>query len=262
MTSYAGDTIASAVKQALERVGFKDVEDADVEASDRNRREDFRVHDRSPLLLVEAKGVSGLPSEADALQVVKYIAPRMRELKRTDIRGIAIINHQRNLPALQRQNDQPFQQDVLVNAAEQNLGLMTGWDFFRLLRGVTDLGWTADEVLDLFYRDGRIEPVPGHYGYAGVIDGFWPQAQAFGLRLESGAAVRVGDQLAYELPAAFREEVVTSIQLNSAAIDLAKPGSYVGIATELDAAAARDGTRVFVVRPERAVVDIDTKVGA
>lgn len=51
-------------------------------------------------VLVEVKGINGMPKEADSLQVAKYLTPRMREWGRTDIRGLAIVNHQRHLPAL------------------------------------------------------------------------------------------------------------------------------------------------------------------
>jgi hypothetical protein len=53
-----------------------------------------------------------------ALQVWKYIAPRMKEWNRTDVQELAIINHQRNLPPLDRENIAPFLEDVLTNAQE------------------------------------------------------------------------------------------------------------------------------------------------
>jgi hypothetical protein len=58
----------------------------------------------------------------------------MREWKRTDIRGLAIRNHQRNLPALERENRYTFSGDVIANAEEQDFGLLIAWDLFRLLR--------------------------------------------------------------------------------------------------------------------------------
>lgn len=72
------------------------------------KREDLRIYDDSPILLVEIKGISGFPRDAAALQVAKYLAPRMREWQRTDIQGLSIINHQRNLPGLDRDNKTPF----------------------------------------------------------------------------------------------------------------------------------------------------------
>lgn len=59
--------------------------------------------------LVEIKGIRGKPKEANSLQVTKYLAPRMREWGRTDLHGLTIINHQRNLPGLEREHDHVFQ---------------------------------------------------------------------------------------------------------------------------------------------------------
>lgn len=49
----------------------------------------------------------------------------MREWNRTNIHGLTIINHQRNLPALDREHTRIFQNDVLTNADEQDFTLLT-----------------------------------------------------------------------------------------------------------------------------------------
>src|SRR6185369_16010666 len=94
-----GDSLVGAVKKALEVLGFQSVADMDQELQDsgdsRSKREDLQIRDNSPLLLVEVKGIAGLPKDAAALQVSKYIVPRMREEKRTDIQGLSVINHQK-----------------------------------------------------------------------------------------------------------------------------------------------------------------------
>lgn len=102
----SGDVLVQAVIQAFRLLGFADVRDADAEAAgDKGpRREDIRIVDARMPVLVETKGIAGLPSEEDALQVTKYLRPRMIEWDRTDVRGLAIINHQRNLPALDREH--------------------------------------------------------------------------------------------------------------------------------------------------------------
>lgn len=93
------------------------------------KREDLQVQGSSPTLLIEIKGIAGLPSEHDA----------MREWQRTDVAGLSIINDQRHLPGLQRKGE-PFTDDVLTKANEQRFGLLTTWDLFRLLRSFIKLG--------------------------------------------------------------------------------------------------------------------------
>src|ERR1035441_6645432 len=129
-----GEPLVRAVKAALETLGFASVIDSDQQKSQgERRREDLQIRDGSPIVLVEAKGIAGMPPEHEAVQVWKYLAPRMAEWKRTDVRGLSIINHQRHMPALER-NQSPFSDDVLTNAQENEFGVMTTWDLYRLVR--------------------------------------------------------------------------------------------------------------------------------
>jgi hypothetical protein len=181
--------LVSAVKKTLETLGFQRVVDVDDElekAGDAGtKREDLQIHDDSPTLLVEVKGIAGLPRDSEALQVWKYVAPRMKEWKRTDIQGLAIINHQRNLPALDRDNKPPFREDVLTNAQEQEFGLLTTWDLFRLARSYLRNGWKHEHIKDLFYQSGRSEPIPRHYAFIGVVEHFWEKVSAVGVRIKT-----------------------------------------------------------------------------
>jgi hypothetical protein len=250
LLTSTGDELVTAVIRTLKLLGFQDVRNVDEEEGEGQggrKREDIQVWDTSPVLLGEVKGIANLPREAGALQVTKYLRPRMKEWERTDIDGISIINHQRRLPALDRQNDQVFQDDVITNAQEQGFGLLTTWDLFRLARGFIRNGWTHDQVRGLFYRHGRIDPVPYHYDFVGVIDGFWEQPGALGLRL-AGGRVAVGDVLAYELKVDFIEETVTSLRLDNDTVTEASGDAHVGVATGLTKTQARDGTRVFRIK--------------
>ena len=84
----------------------------------------------------------------------------MKEWHRTDVQGLAVINHQRNLRPLDREHKAPFREDVLTNAQEQGFGLLTTWDLFRLARSYLKLGWKHEHIQALFYQNGRIEPSP------------------------------------------------------------------------------------------------------
>lgn len=253
-----GDELVEAVKTALEVVGFQRVVKMDPEVEKDmtvgRRREDLQIRDESHLVLVEVTGMSGLPREAKALQVWKYIAPRMRELDRIDVRGLAIVNHQKHLPALDRNNESLFSKDVLTNAQEHKFGLMTSWDLWRLVRSFRKNSWNHDQIRDLFYRDGRILPVPAHYEPVGKIEHFWEKAGAVGVRIEE-AELRRGDRIAFELPVEFEEETIESLQIDGQPVARAGAGDPVGIQTHLSKEQARKGTRVFrvVSRPSLSV---------
>lgn len=252
LTASGGDLV-TAVISALKTLGFQDVHDVDAEreaAGDtRPKREDVHIMDAEVPVLVEVKGISGLPKEADALQVVKYLAPRMHEWGCTDLKGLSIVNHQRALPALDREDENVFQGDVLTNAQEKpGFGLLTTWDLHRLVRSFLALGWRHEDVAGLFTTTGRVRPVPSHYEYIGHLDGFWEQPQAVGVRVAQGG-LSVGDRLAYELPVQFVEETVESLQLDSEQVRTVAQGAHVGVRTSLSKEQARNGVPVYRVRP-------------
>jgi hypothetical protein len=239
------DDLVAAVKQTLELLGFTDVRDVDEEAEDKKSlREDLQIWDREPVLIAEVKGIGGLPREADALQVTKYIAPRMKEWKRS-AQGLTIINHQLQVEGLKRQRENVFQKDVVTNAEEHEFGLLTTWNLFRLARSYLRYGWRPEQVADLFYRHGLIEPLPTHYEPVGTVNQFFEQAAA--LTVDLSAEVKVGDTLAYELPIEFEQEEVQSLRRNDESVESAGPGVEVGIKTALSKDQARKGVRVFRV---------------
>lgn len=246
-----GEPLVEAVRQALLLLGFPTVVDVDAERAARGdtstKREDLRIETSgAPLLLVEVKGINNLPRESTSLQVWKYIAPRMRELQRSDIQGLAIINHQRPLPPLERENMNPFGPDVLANAEDQHFGLLTTWDLVRLVRSFLRYGWTHSQVQSLFYQAGRLVPVPIHYELIGTIEDFWERHSAVGVRLTAGSLAAY-DRIAFELPVEFEEQVITSLQVERTAVAAANSGDLAGIQTHLTKAQARKGMRVFRV---------------
>lgn len=245
-----GEELVDAVKQALTELGLRDVRKVDDEEEERKsgrRREDLQIWGKDPVMLVEIKGITHLPRETNSLQVTKYLVPRMREWNRADVRGLAVINQQRGLPPLDRENEHTFQADVLTNAEHQGFGLLTTFDLFRLVRNTQRLGWSTDDVDPLLFQNGRILPIPLHYEHVGGIDEFFENAAVVGIRVtENGFSI--GDQLAYALPVDYEEQSVSSIELDNIAVNTARPGDYVGVKTPLMKAQARKGVQVYRVR--------------
>jgi hypothetical protein len=247
-----GDELVRAVKRGLEMLGFKNVVDVDEEKEKAGEkgylREDLQIRDKSPLLLIEVKGINGFPREAQSLQVWKYIAPRMRQLERTDIHGLSVVNHQKNLPALERDNDNPFGDDILTNAEDQHFGLLTTFDLYRLIRSYIKNRWAHEHIEPLFYRSGRISPIPINYELVGAIEHYWDAINVVSIRIESGE-LNVGDRIAFELPVEFDEQTVESMQIEKTTVNKAEVGALVGIKTHLTKHQAKDKKlRVFRVK--------------
>jgi hypothetical protein len=235
-----------AVIKSLKRLGFEKVVDVDAEAERQGdpgeRREDIQVHDRSPVLVIDVKGVQGRPDDDESMQAHKHALMRMREWARTDVQALTIINHQRHLPPRER-DQKAYRDQIIENAKQLHCGLMTAWDLFRLLRNAEKLDWPPEVVLPVFYRVGRIEPIPEHYQEIGRIIKVWKNA--FGIR--PVMAISVGTRLAVELGDAFLEFNVESLQISNKPVETCPPGSDCGVQLCNCSEKVREGARVYLV---------------
>lgn len=245
-----GDPLVEAIEKALELLGFKSIVDVDEEMTkagkDTSLREDLRIHDNSPVLVVDIKGVAGKPADAEALQAQKHAFIYIQEQNRADVRGLTIINHQRLMPPLERDNDMPFRKEILANAEQVRLGLMTGWDLFRLVRGFIQNKWKPEQVIPLFYQTGRILPIPKHYEYVGRVKQVWKTA--FSAEIEQGE-IRVGEKIAVEFPVDFNEQTVTSLRLNDGEIEIVQSKCEVGIQRAESFPKVKTGMPVYRIKP-------------
>ncbi len=64
-----GDALVEDVKSILALIGFQQYKEPEEEAGQK-KQEDIQIHDRSPILLVEVKGLAGQPTEKDTIQGV------------------------------------------------------------------------------------------------------------------------------------------------------------------------------------------------
>jgi hypothetical protein len=239
--------LVDAVEDALAALGFSSILDIDAERDreGKSRREDLQIDDQRPTVVVDIKGIGGYPSDEDGLQAGKHASIRMREQGRTDIVGLSIINHQRYLPPLDRENAMPFRQELIDSAQEMGMGLLTAWDLYKLVRNFARLGWRHENVKPLFYQNGRIFPVPGHYQFIGTVAKAW--TDKLGVVISQGE-LQVGDRIAVEFPIDFEEAPVDSIHVKDLSVERAKMGEPAGLRWPTGKPKVREGLRVFRVR--------------
>jgi len=241
-----GDDLVQDVKQALEEIGFSNVVDADKEAEGGSAmQEDLQIRDTKPILLVEVKGLTGLPTESDTLQVVKYIPRRMKEWRHTDVSGLVIVNHQRSIPPLERRHDAVFTKQQQEDAEHHDIVLLTTWELFRLIRGMLALNWLPDVLRGLFYGKGRINPIPSHWKCVGRVAHFYDKAEVISIELID--TLKVGDRIGFLLPAEYVEEDISSLQVEKQQVESAGAGQRVGHKTARLRSELRDGLPVYVV---------------
>lgn len=249
LISESGDALVDAVKESFEKLGFKKVVNMDQEESDsedNDLKEDLQIQDYSPLLLIEVKGLAGGPSDEDARQCQKYIASRMKEYKRFDIKALSIINHQRNLSPHQRNNEMPFRQVILDNANKEEFGLLTTFDLYRLMRGFINNNWKHEQVKDIFYQTGRISPIPSHYTFVGEVINYFEEVEVVGIEIKE-SFVKLGDRISFEIHANFLEQNVESLEIDNKPVTQADKDSKVGIKTQFSKDQLRKGVKVYKV---------------
>ena len=242
------DVLVKAVIEALNVLGFSQVIDVDEESrrngTEASLKEDIQIKDVSPILVVDVKGITGLPSDAEATQAHRHATMRMKEWGRTDINCLTIINHQRNIPSLDRENNKPYRQEQLDSASQIDLGLMTTWDLYRLLRSFLRNKWEPENVKPLFYKSKRISIIPENYNYIGVVKNIWPNPQAFGVLLEKGSLDK-GDIIGFETPVEIVEYEVISLQIEEEDVQHAEAGVEVGIKTTEFSSLLKKGYKIY-----------------
>lgn len=242
-----GDSLVKDVTLALEALGFTKVIDVDEGTKEETaKQEDLQIHDARPILLAEVKGLNGVPTEGDTLQVVKYIPRRMKEWGHTEVSGVVIINHQRSIPPLDRRHDAVFTKQQNEDAENHDIVLVTTWELFRLVRGVTAFNWHPDVLRGLFYGKGRISPVPLHWKLVGHVVHFYDKAGAVSIELVD--TLKVGDKIGFLLPSQYVEEDITSLQVEQEQVKQAVSGQRVGHKTNRTRAELRDGMPVYVIK--------------
>ena len=224
-TQTGGDLVTS-VQQCLEFLEFGDVRDVDKEED--QLQEDLQIMGSGSPILLEVKGINGLPREDDTLQVVKYLVRRQREWSDTDIHALSVINHQRNLPPRERDNQGVFTKSQVNDARDLGYGLVTTWDLHQLMRGVVVLGWPKNTVQSMLRKTGRILTIPPHYEYLGDVVEVWKEPRAFSVTGEK-AIIRQGDRLAVKVAGEFTESVVESLQLEDESVPEATLERVVGM---------------------------------
>jgi hypothetical protein len=246
LLTQTGDSLVAAVQMGLKTLGFKNVVDMDEmrDLEGKTRREDLQIQDVSPTLVVDVKGIANFPGDEDVLQANKHATLLIREQNRTDIFGLSLVNHQRHIPPLQRDNEMPFRQELIQVALESQLGLLTAWDFYRLVRNARLNQWEFQHTYPVLYKHGRIEIVPAHYKYLGKVAKVW--TDKFGIDIESGT-VSIGDRMAIEFTVLYEEADVTELMVKGIKVKDANVGDKTGIPWPTTKTKLREGLRVFKV---------------
>lgn len=238
-----GDELVEDVEKCLKFIGFNQVINVDKTIEEgKKREEDLQIHDESPILLVEIKGISNYPKDEDILQVHKYIPRRMRDWDRTDVNGVSLINYQKNIPAFERML---ISQDKIGDIESHEITFISTIDLFILIRGMIKWGWDPKYIRDLFYEIGKVPSIPSNYKPIGEIFSYIKGDNILGINIGTGKLYK-GQKIGYKVNNDFLEESVTSLQVESTDVEEALSGQ-AGIKTIYSEKILKKGTIVYEV---------------
>ncbi|NUQ52111.1 MAG: hypothetical protein HUU19_05370 [Phycisphaerales bacterium] len=245
LLTSTGDELRDAVRTTLERIGFSDVRIPPEESKGGQSlpQEDLQIHDRSPVILVEVKGLSGNPTESDTQQVSKYVPRRLKQWKGTDVRALTVVNHQRHLPPHDRSNGECFTQQQINDALINEQTLVSTLTLYKLVRGMIRNGWPAECIKSLLYQDGEVPAIPLCYQKLGTIEKAYPKPGAVGILLTE--PLQKDDTIAICIEDEFIEEQVRSLQFNGQDVDKCDSGQQAGVQLCISVTRMLEGLAVF-----------------
>jgi len=206
-----GDELVSAVIQFLEWLGFENVVDMDAQANDL-KEEDIQIENSNGLMVIEVKGIGGTSKDSECSQISKIKYRRAKERGKFDVYGLYLVNHQRHIPAKQRENP-PFTKEQIQDAINDERGLLTTWKLFNLYFDIQNGLITKEEAKQLFYKYGLISFIPQNIILVDTIKEIFLKGEVFILNLKD-VKIKTGDILYIEKNKKFQQLTILEIKLD------------------------------------------------
>jgi len=154
------EELVKCVQKFLEWLGLDDVRYMD-DNDKIIREEDLQVDTPKGLLVIEVKGLSGTSKDEDCSQINKIKFRRAEERGSFDVYALYIVNHQKHLPPLKRDNP-PFKPEQIKDAENEKRGLLTTWQLFNLYFSIESGGITKEEARKSLIKYGLVDFKPQH----------------------------------------------------------------------------------------------------
>ena len=159
LLTETGDELVDALFKYLKWLGFKKVIKMDEENSTSILEEDIQIELENGLLVIECKGIGGTSTDSDCSQIEKIKHRRSKERKKFDVYALYVVNHQRYLPPIERQNP-PFTSNQQQDALNEERGLLSTWQLFNLYYEIEEGIISKEDAQKYFINYGLIEFKP------------------------------------------------------------------------------------------------------
>lgn len=220
-----GDQLVVSVIRFLDWLGFESIIDTDSQ-SNTLKEEDIRVENEKGLLVIEVKGIGGTSKDSECNQISKIKYRRAKERKKFDVFGLYIVNHQRHIPARQRQNP-PFSKQQQQDAIDDERGLLTTWQLFNLYFDIENNIITKEEARRSLYNYGLISFRPNGIILLGEIEEVFQRGKVFIIDLR-GIQIETGSELFIEKNSRFSKLTIEELKIQNKFVSIANEGE-VGI---------------------------------
>ena len=155
LLTETGDDLVKATIKFLEWLEFENVKDVDKDATVL-KEEDIQIENEKGLLVIEVKGIGGTSKDSECSQVAKVKYRRAKERGSFKVFGLYIVNNQRHLPPSERKNP-PFTPEQISDAENEERGLLTTYQLFKLYFDIKEGILTKEEARDSLYNYGLID---------------------------------------------------------------------------------------------------------
>ncbi len=220
LISETDDKLVDAVIELLRFIGFKDVTKVD-DTKDEILEEDIQIQVDDRLLVIEVKGIGGTSKDSECSQISKVRLRRMKERNSTNVYGLYIVNHERYKPP-QSRNNPPFNDTQIQDAINDDRGLLTTWDLYKLYFDLKNQILTKDKIRENFFQYGLVS-FRSNLVQIAKVDKIYKRGTIASFEL-NGVELNNNDIIISEKNGILNKHKILSIQQNKTTVENAKEG--------------------------------------
>lgn len=213
-----GDELVISIIEFLKWLGFENIVDMDeTKKEDVVLEEDIQIQLENGLLIIECKGIGGTSKDSECSQISKIKFRRCEERNAFDVFALYIVNHQRHIAPLQRQNP-PFTENQIKDAVHDKRGLLTTWQLYNLYFDIENGVITKEEARESLLDFGLVEFKPTHLIKIATSEKLYQNGTICSININN-LELKVGDKLFIEKNNKFTTVTILEIQENKKQIE-------------------------------------------
>lgn len=218
-----GDHLVDAVIKYFKWLGFSKINKIDEEKSESKiLEEDLQIELNDGLIIIECKGIGGTSTDGDCSQISKIKHRRCRERSKFDVFALYIVNHQRYLPPLHRQNP-PFTENQKQDAINDERGLLSTWQLFKAYFEIESGILQKEDVQNNLLNFGYIEFIPKNLMLIDEPQEIYKEGEVCVVNV-TNMELNISDEILVEKDGVFQKNIIEGIQLNDKPVSSANNG--------------------------------------